>query len=373
MTETDESLSRPVDEASSSAPGAPLIVIEYRHRGLSWTLLVPLLLITCTGAVLIYHRVVAEKYRREAAHARADYESLRAQEQAAARPVVVPPSVPLAENSTPLLTTAKSTPTPTLEPAPPPKAAPTPKPVVIVMTPTPESVAAPPVAAPPTEKAKPLSPMGKAIARDLELATANPPPEPPKDPAPKPTLDTEPPPLPTKEENLRQIQAESEELKAKIVQGWQDRAVSARETFLAEQLRFRDEIRQALRSDPKTTGSEIDSLAKRYHHGVDPRLQGMAHVIWESRLSTKDRITRIRALALPETVILNLLSDDLHRLVHTRNGPRDENEVRTRAARILLSHDFPRKQQAGASSSPPANAARSPVPASPTARPLGGS
>ncbi len=49
----------------------------------------------------------------------------------------------------------------------------------------------------------------------------------------------------------------------------------------------------------------------------------------------------IRALDLPETVILDFLSDDFHAQVRTRNGPRNENEVRIRAAHRLLQLELP--------------------------------
>lgn len=368
MTETNETRSRPMEEENPPAQGGPLIVIEYRHRGLSWALLVPLLLLACTGAVLVYHRLVAERYRREAAHARADYESLQASQAAAARPAVVPTPIPLAENSMPVSDQAKSTLHAT--PKTPPKEAPPAEPVTVVITPSPVATTTP---EPSAAKPEPLSPLAKALARPIEIAAATPPTvEPPKAAAPDPEAPLAP--LPTKEESLRQIKAESEALKAKIAQGWQERHLTDHEAFLTEQSRFRDDLRDALRSDPKKIGAQIDSLAKRYNYGVDPKLQGLAQAIWGSRLTIKEKIARIRALALPETVILNLLSDDLHLRVHTRDGPRDENEVRRRAARILLSHELPSKHASASSSARPG----APQPASGSAprvpaRPVGGS
>jgi hypothetical protein len=51
-------------------------------------------------------------------------------------------------------------------------------------------------------------------------------------------------------------------------------------------------------------------------------------------------------------VILDFLSDDLHPQVKKRNGPRNESEVRVRAALQLLHYDFP-----GADASPTAGGA----------------
>ena len=48
-------------------------------------------------------------------------------------------------------------------------------------------------------------------------------------------------------------------------------------------------------------------------------------------------MTQIRALDIPEADILNFISDSLYGRMHSRGGPKDMNEVRMRAAKILLS------------------------------------
>ncbi len=365
MARIEETRSRPLGDENSSAAEGPVVVIEYRHRGLSWALLVPLLLVACTGAILIYHRVVAERYRREAARARADYESLRKSQaavlQTAGRPTAEATPTPLAENSMPILKPVKPA---VAEPAKsqPEKPAP-PQPVVIVMAPNPAAAKPPEPAA---ERTRPLSPMGKPLPRPGEPAAAPPSPKPADEP--KPALAAAPlAPLPSKEEALRAIQQESAELKAKLAQGWQEREISKHETFLAEQVRFRTELREALRGDPRETGSKIDALAKRHEYGVAPGQYRRAEMVWGSRRSLRERVASIRAMTLPETVILNMISNDLHRQVRTRDGPRDENEVRVRAARLLLSYDYPSEPKTSPSQGPagasnaPADAATRPI------------
>ena len=63
-----------------------------------------------------------------------------------------------------------------------------------------------------------------------------------------------------------------------------------------------------------------------------------AHQAWRfSRgLTQPAKVKYIRELELPEVVILDFLSDDLHPQVKKRDGPRNESEVRVRAASQLL-------------------------------------
>jgi hypothetical protein len=49
----------------------------------------------------------------------------------------------------------------------------------------------------------------------------------------------------------------------------------------------------------------------------------------------------IRALGLPESVFIEFLAVDLERLIGARNGPRDKNDVRVRAAKMVLSYELP--------------------------------
>ena len=76
-------------------------------------------------------------------------------------------------------------------------------------------------------------------------------------------------------------------------------------------------------------------------------------------MTLRSKVRLIRSLELPETVILNFLSDELYFLLRSRNGPRNENEVRVRAARQLLGFELP-------AADPAVRPAR--VPASPLAR-----
>ena len=48
------------------------------------------------------------------------------------------------------------------------------------------------------------------------------------------------------------------------------------------------------------------------------------------------KVEMMRYLGLPEPKILDYVAHRYHPTIHARGGPRDENEVRVRAARALL-------------------------------------
>jgi hypothetical protein len=69
-------------------------------------------------------------------------------------------------------------------------------------------------------------------------------------------------------------------------------------------------------------------------------------------MSTESKVRFTRSLDLPETAILNFLSDEIHLRIGAREGPRNRNEVRIRAAKMLLNFPLPAN---GATASPDAN------------------
>jgi hypothetical protein len=151
-------------------------------------------------------------------------------------------------------------------------------------------------------------------------------------------------PLPTKEESLREIREEAERKKAEGIAKFTARAEANRLERQQERIRFRQELREALRLPGSAAGPEIDKLAHRYGYDIDMDQYSRADRFWHFRrtsLSLKAKVQFIRSLDLPESVILDFLSNDLHKAIKTRNGPRNDNEVRVRAAWMLLSCDLP--------------------------------
>ena len=135
---------------------------------------------------------------------------------------------------------------------------------------------------------------------------------------------------------------------------FESKQANQRTQWIADQIKFREELSEAVRSLGNKAGPDIDKLAKRYGTEVDPVRWAKAHQAWRySRVLTQQaaKVKYIRELELPEVVILDFLSDDLHTQVKKRGGPRNESEVRARAAQLLLErYPFP-----GADPSPTAS------------------
>ena len=58
-------------------------------------------------------------------------------------------------------------------------------------------------------------------------------------------------------------------------------------------------------------------------------------------MNVKDKVRLIRSLELPESVIVDFLSADLHPRIGARGGPEDANDVRVKAAKIVLAYELP--------------------------------
>jgi hypothetical protein len=54
------------------------------------------------------------------------------------------------------------------------------------------------------------------------------------------------------------------------------------------------------------------------------------------------KVRLLREMGVPEPAVLDFLANEIHRFVNSRNGPRDANEVRVSAARLLLSYKLPK-------------------------------
>ncbi len=211
----------------------------------------------------------------------------------------------------------------------------------------------------PSEKTKPLNP---ARPGEVDPASPSSPAADPKaagtKPAGAPSGAGIPPalqPLPTKEETERQFQEEAAQNRARARDQKDKEAIEFRTFRYQERVKFRDELRAILQEHGRSAGPEINQLAKRSSFDKDPeRLMRATHFWRVSGASHAVKAQKIRSLDLPETVILDFLSDDFHAQVRTRNGPRNENEVRIRAAYRLLQLELP-PEDAMPVARPPAN------------------
>jgi hypothetical protein len=401
---------------STAEPSQPVVVVQYRNRGVpAWALVLLICMVPLT--ILVYHRLVVERYRSQTVANQLALESIIDEHQPAAPdPVVQEPRAPLALNSQPLPNgpQAPASVTPATSPQPLP-ASPNQKPE----TPAVAKSDTRPLAVKPGEKAavsgvvaEPPGPTNnqspsektadqkKGVRTILEspflidepdaiaseaTAVSNPKvptgadrPAPTKaaaDPKPKAPQPgnvakaavagtagsvgavprgsltgpknpadhaVELPPLPTKEEEERLNEEEAAEKRAELVHRVENRMSLARETRNEERRKFRDELRAVLRAGGEDVEAEIDKLAQRYGYEADRDRLAEAGNIWRfGRISQAAKVQKIRDLDLPETVVLNMLSDDLYLKLRTRNGPRNKSDVRIMAARQLLSYELP--------------------------------
>ena len=72
-------------EVPPPAPSQPVVMIEYRNRGVPWWLVVSLILLVPLVAVLCYQQFIVKEYQKQAADAR--YRVLQAANEKAAEPV----------------------------------------------------------------------------------------------------------------------------------------------------------------------------------------------------------------------------------------------------------------------------------------------
>jgi hypothetical protein len=155
-------------------------------------------------------------------------------------------------------------------------------------------------------------------------------------------VDVKAEPLPTKEESLRQIAQEAAKKKSEVDGLEENKQAELHTIRQSERIKFREELREVLQTFGNAAGPEIDKLAKRYGYDIDRERALRARYAWKFTRTTMESKVRItRALDLPEAAILNFLSDEIHLQIGTREGPRNRNEVRIRAARMLLNFPLP--------------------------------
>ncbi len=147
------------------------------------------------------------------------------------------------------------------------------------------------------------------------------------------------PPLPTREEARREIEEEANKREAAIMAQLENKNSDLRSKWLEEQLKFRQELAEVVHSKGIQSGPDIATLDKRYGYQGDPVLYQVAYQKWRlAKKSEKAKVDDARLHELPESAIFEFMCASLHTTIGTRGGPRDENEVRVRAAKLLLKY-----------------------------------
>ena len=150
-------------------------------------------------------------------------------------------------------------------------------------------------------------------------------------------------PLPTPEEFRAQIEEEAARKNAEKVDLEAELVDRERVRRYEDRVRFHEELSHIIEAPSgKTVASEIDALAKRFRGVSDPKMYAKGKRIWrDSRVPQAVRVQQIRTLGIAESDILDFISDNLNEVMRSRNGPRNQNDLRVRAARLLLKYPVP--------------------------------
>ena len=384
----------------SAQPGQPVVVIQYRSRGLPWYFAIPLLLLVGIGSVAFYHRLTSRARRDALAYAATVTAASTSASQVESTPLaeettapggteafpalpVTPLNtipVPLALNSQPiapgdlsLLPATGSVSTIADQGTPkPPGAAPasTPDSPPQGHGPLDPARGVPPSPVPATAAPAPQPPPGQVALkptpvprRDVSVGFSAPVDEdnpfaeldiarkPPQLPGVGPAADeqvvADSRPTPTRDQLLGDIEAEAAEKKAELQQlrDMKDQAgdaitAEARARTEDDRVLFRRELAEAIKIGGKKASLEIDELCNKYGRNYDPALRARVSAVLArsaGKLQRDAKVRLLRRFGVPEPGILDFLANDIHRLINTRNGPRDTHEVRINAARTLLS------------------------------------
>ncbi len=397
----------------SPPPAQPVVVIQYRTRGVPWYLVLPLLVLVPLGAVAVTHRVSSrvryplvpppsgDQSTRKAAERRAVPGALsEASVSAALRGLpsasIVDFGAPLALNSQPIApgslpavlpapaakadltkpaSPAAATPAATKEGKPSKsagssdlaKAAPG---VTAATTPVDATRPAPrgTVAigfSVPADNDSPFAELDisrglPASTADQEQAAAGNRPEAASDPSPYRR------PQPTQDQLFQDIQAEAAEKNAELKQrrDLKDRArevVDSESQARVEDQRaaFRRDLREAIKLSRKEAATQIDDLCNQYGRNYSDELRSKARYLLQrcGKMSREAKVRMLRFHGVPEPGILDFLANEIHRSINSRKGPRDSSDVRIDAAKQLLSLKLV-KDARGASKGLPAQRVR---------------
>ncbi|MBV8677067.1 MAG: hypothetical protein JO355_07850 [Planctomycetaceae bacterium] len=359
----------------------PLVVIQYRNRGLPAVLVPPAIIVMAALAIPSFQRLTPAR-RSDRATALGDPARPRSGRTILVEPpssgVAIGPIVVRGESASPAVMTSPVT--AAVEAAP--KVAPRDedlspfeldataglRPVEPPPAPLKAANGPPPISPGP---AAPGAPAGADTGPALEAnlgpdpnpAEAAGPPKPGR--AERPAIGFKPPsseppdllvppepeppraePEPTKEEILAQIrreaaqkEADRRELEARKPEGRWLELVEVIKKTNAERATFHQELRQTLKDQGNRAGPAIEDLCNQYGRNTLPEIQGAVKRMLKrsaAGLTLPAKVEMMRYLGLPEPMILDYIAWGLHPALNARGGPRDENGVRVRAARALL-------------------------------------
>jgi hypothetical protein len=394
----------PLEEDVETSPASPpVIVIQYRNRGVPWFVVIALLVALPLISLAFYHRVMSRRRSddpqpapRQSANPLATGVpgALAATDAKPSAPALTVPSAslsvapvalalntqPIAPGSLPALTPPPTTARPggtTLAPAtgpvpgpadgsgpkaenPKPKSEPAPAGPKPGTLPTTHSSVAPILAIP----KPPLTDDNPFAELDISSTPAASVHETPKQPvASSPTAGSPGPgtgelrPPPSKEELLRDIKAEAVEKRQELNQlrnmkdhARDELAAEALDRTDDERVQFRRELREIIKSGSRTTGQDIQTLCAKYGSNYDPELREKLNRQLRkqstARMTLDARANLLRHFGMPESGILDYLANEVHHSSYgSRNGPRTKDQVLIIAATQLLKTRLPRNNR----------------------------
>lgn len=343
-----------VVEGAAADPGGArppaVIVVEYRKGGLAARLLPPVLILLAALVIISSRRPTPP---RSLATRPAPTARPTAPGTGSGAPIVVHadgPKLPTpTETPPPVSPPTPAAPAPVSEAVPAPAAAPAASPFEIVaddgLRPL-EPVPVNPYAAPAvgmTDEARPSPRPSGGNAADLPAAEA---------PAAEP--------IPSKDAILEEIRQEADQVDARRQEKADLKsrasALVANESMArtqADRIPFRNDLRTALKISGPQAGVEIERLCNQYGRQITPALEkAYLTAMRAPRLNQEDKVRIMRALGMPEPVILDTICHSVHKQIGTRGGPRNEDEVFVRAAGLLLRYPvYPSRKPDSASAS----------------------
>jgi hypothetical protein len=185
----------------------------------------------------------------------------------------------------------------------------------------------------------------------------------------------------TKEQVLERIRLEAEHEAARLrnLEAWKPRLLE-NDRKLGEEIRavqlveirrlaeskraaFHAELRKLVVELGDRAGPQINNLCEKYGRVTMPEVYDAVQTRLRrssKRLGRREKVEMMRRLGLPEPIILDALTRDASRSLKTRGGPRNMDEVRALAGRLLLA--IPPAPRASTARKPISEASMAPVP-----------
>lgn len=382
LLDAEATAARGGSTAAPDAEAPPVVVIQYRNRGIPPFLMFPLALVVSLAMFAAYHYFVVRPKNLELQNAAIRAAAAARLPTKASGEEAEPKPGPGSLAGLPLPLTLESQPLPPGYKLPPPSI-PDDSPAFVAAAPAePAAKPAPqigdrlnwnaeegPEAVAIAEPAKPASP---PPAVGFSRPSDQPPADLPLEPKPEPELEPEPeavalapkpdivaeepkapepvaddPPPPSRDEMLQAIQdeavakaAQREDLVRQKDEARARAEAEARQRVADERAAFRRALHDIVSVGGPDAGRQIDELCNQFGRNYGNELrQRVTAVLLRTRgkrLSRDDEIGLLRTLGVPEPGILDFLANGVKNSIGSRNGPRNPDEVRLWAARQLL-------------------------------------